>query len=293
MTRKSESRPSAGMSIITSFSSEFDPSVRVARARARRAVRPSRSRSLLDAACMRLTAPSPTALLLVLAILSAAPHTAVTLARRLHSLSLDGVGWTLTLDAADPATRRIKAAGNKTTGPIVVPGAWEAQGFGEETPTMNNQYIGVGTYSRNISLPPSFVSPPPGTSVWLVVERIQRAATVTVGGAVIGQHTGYLSPFEGDVTTHIASGNLALQIEVNATRHQDFDGLQGEEDLETDNTGLGGWGGATERSQPSQPYSYPCSNTSDQTHLRLFRAGRARAIGAPRCWVDCQPARAA
>ena len=124
-----------------------------------------------------------------------------------------------------------------------MPGAWEAQGFGEDTPQMHSQYIGVGTYARSLTLPPAFATPPPGSSVWLVVERIQRAAKVTAGGALIGQHTGYLSPFEGDVTKHIAGGKLALQIEVNATRHQDFDGLQGEEDLETDGTGLGGWGG--------------------------------------------------
>ena len=124
-----------------------------------------------------------------------------------------------------------------------MPGAWEAQGFGEDTPQMHSQYIGVGTYARSLTLPPAFATPPPGSSVWLVVERIQRAAKVSAGGALIGQHTGYLSPFEGDVTKHIAGGKLALQIEVNATRHQDFDGLQGEEDLETDGTGLGGWGG--------------------------------------------------
>lgn len=168
-----------------------------------------------------------------------------------QSLSLDGGEWTLTLDPADPATARIKASGGKTTGPIVVPGAWEAQGFGEETTTMKNQFIGVGTYTRNVSLPPAFASPSAGSSVWLVVERIQRAATITVGGELIGKHTGYLSPFEGDITRHVAGGNVAVQIEVNATRHRDFDGLQGEEDLETDGTGLGGWGGAIEFSYPN------------------------------------------
>ena len=35
-------------------------------------------------------------------------------------LSLDGAGWTLTLSPDDPATHRIKAAGGKTTGPIIV-----------------------------------------------------------------------------------------------------------------------------------------------------------------------------
>jgi hypothetical protein len=204
------------------------------------------------------------AVVVALAAAAASPRASHAMAR--ESLSLDGAGWTLTLDPADPATARIKAAGGKTSGPIVVPGAWEAQGFGEDTPTMKNQYIGVGTYTRNVSIPEAFASPPAGCSVWLVVERIQRAAKFSVGDKLIGQHMGYLSPFEGDVTSAIlrknlaavggggdsredygggggGGGTLALTIEVNATRDEGVDGLQGEEDLETDNTGLGGWGG--------------------------------------------------
>jgi hypothetical protein len=204
------------------------------------------------------------AVVVALAAAAASPRASHAMARK--SLSLDGAGWTLTLDPADPATARIKAAGGKTSGPIVVPGAWEAQGFGEDTPTMKNQYIGVGTYTRNVSIPEAFASPPAGCSVWLVVERIQRAAKFSVGDKLIGQHMGYLSPFEGDVTSAIlrknlaavggggdsrenygggggGGGTLALTIEVNATRDEGVDGLQGEEDLETDNTGLGGWGG--------------------------------------------------
>ena len=60
-------------------------------------------------------------------------------------------------------------------------------------------------------------------------------------------------------------GKLALTIEVNATREAGVDGLQGEEDLETDGTGLGGWGGlgghvslelrnGTRRTQSVVPY---------------------------------------
>ena len=182
-----------------------------------------------------------TARLVTLALLASAsaPHPAA--ARQTHSL--DGAAWHLTLDPADPATVRIKLQNGKTAGPVTVPGAWENQGFGEATTTMKHQYIGVGTYQCTVAVPPAFASPPAGSTVWLVVERIQRAAKISVGTAVIGQHMGYLSPFEGDVTSHIKDGKLDLTIEVNATRHKGVDGLMGEADLETDGTGLGGWGG--------------------------------------------------
>jgi beta-galactosidase/beta-glucuronidase len=163
-----------------------------------------------------------------------------------QAVSLDGGGWTLTLDPANPATQRIKAAKGKVAGAVELPGAWEAQGFGEETTTMQHQYIGVGVYSRTVTVPPAFTASlrQPGATVWLVVQRIQRAATVTAGGTLVGRHVGYLSPFEGDVTQHITeAGQLNLSIAVDAQRRKGLDGLQGEEDLETDGTGLGGWGG--------------------------------------------------
>ena len=64
-----------------------------------------------------------------------------------HQLSLDGQ-WTLTLDEDDAATKRMAAAGNKTSGPITVPGAWQAQGFGEETERAWHQYMGVSLVGR-------------------------------------------------------------------------------------------------------------------------------------------------
>ena len=77
--------------------------------------------------------------------------------------------------------------------------------------------------------------------VWLVVERVQRAAKVTVGegdAVVLGEHIGYLSPMELDVSKAVRKSRaLPISILVNATRRLNVDGLQGEEDLETDGTG--------------------------------------------------------
>ena len=59
-------------------------------------------------------------------------------------VSLDGT-WQFALDPADPATVQMRAAGARTAGTITVPGAWQGQGYGEETTTMYHQYIGVAT----------------------------------------------------------------------------------------------------------------------------------------------------
>jgi beta-galactosidase/beta-glucuronidase len=185
----------------------------------------------------------------LLATVAAAGQLLVATSQSRESLSLDGSGWILTLDPSHPTTRRLAARGAKTSGGITVPGAWEAQGFGDETVQMKHQYIGAATYSRTVRLPSGF-GVGPGRTVWLVVERIQRAASVRAGGSggggrgvVVGAHIGYLSPLELDVSEAISQRSLVLSIEVNATRRLDVDGLQGEEDLETDGTGLGGWGG--------------------------------------------------
>jgi hypothetical protein len=175
-------------------------------------------------------------------------------------LSLDGGGWSLTLHSADPATRRIAAAGGKVSGPITVPGAWQAQGFGEETTQMKHQYIGAATYTRTVTVPASFAAADRSRTTWLIIERIQRSAVVHAGGAHIGDHLGQLSPFEGEVTEQVlqaihaaqtgrngsgGDGELALSIVVNATRREGVDGLLGEADLNVPNDGthLGGWGG--------------------------------------------------
>ena len=92
------------------------------------------------------------------------------------------------------------AAGLKTSGPIAVPGAWQQQGFGEETSTMRHQFIGVGEYSRSVSLPQNFTTA--SRSLWLVVERIERSAKlIGTDGKVLAEHTGYLSKMEADVTS--------------------------------------------------------------------------------------------
>ena len=41
----------------------------------------------------------------------------------------------------------------------------------------------------------------------------------------------------------VGAATISIQLVVNSTRAEGFDGLDGEEDLDTDGTNIGGWGG--------------------------------------------------
>ena len=155
-------------------------------------------------------------------------------------LSLDGGGWHMQLDPSDPKVATMAANGSKVAGPISVPGAWCAQGFGEETAQLHSQYSGVGFYSRLVTVPPALL-PQSDSTLWLVVERPHRTISVSVGGTFVGNHTGYLSSFETDITRH-AAASLNVSLAVN-TKAGPGDGMEGTMDLVLDGVSIGGWGG--------------------------------------------------
>ena len=157
-------------------------------------------------------------------------------------LSLDGE-WTLTLDTDDSATKRIAAAGGKTTGPITVPGAWQAQGFGEETEREWHQYMGVASYERSVVVPVNMTVG--RRAIWLVAENVHRSVKLLVGATRIqvAQHEGYLTRLEADITSHVppGGGQLLLTLVVNSTKNDGHDGLRGTNDVL--DFGFRGWGG--------------------------------------------------
>jgi hypothetical protein len=120
--------------------------------------------------------------------------------------SLDGGGWQLQLDPSDAKVATMATNGSKVAGPVSVPGAWCAQGFGQETAQLHSQYSGTGFYSRLVAVPPAMLP--------------HRSVNVNVGGAFVGNHTGYLSSFEADITGHAAASlniSLALSSEPGGT----------------------------------------------------------------------------
>ena len=77
---------------------------------------------------------------------------------------------------------------------------------------------------------------------------IHRHAIVKVAGKVVGEHVGYLTPFEAvldhdAVATCTSSQGCDVEITLDGGRNPQSDGLMGACDEDTDGTGLGGWVG--------------------------------------------------
>lgn len=75
---------------------------------------------------------------------------------------------------------------------------------------------------------------------WLVCVHVVQLTCLSVGCHVCPPTNLY----QGDVTKAIGvNGSLALEIAINSVKQDGKDGLEGEVDLTTDGTNLGGWGG--------------------------------------------------
>lgn len=168
------------------------------------------------------------------------------------SLSLDGE-WGFTL-----------SVGNQS-GSIAVPGSFEAQGFGNETEQMWHQVLtgdnarggrGVaGTYTKVVKPP---VCPAGHTPYFMIDQGIHRHALFHANGRLLGEHTGYLTPFEADligcspsctINVVLDGGRSCVQQDANCSGDCGgcSDALIGAADDDTDGTGLGGWAGLNGR----------------------------------------------
>jgi len=144
------------------------------------------------------------------------------------TMPLDGA-WQFKLDPADAGE---KARWFDATAPfddtITVPGAWDAQGFGSETPKLRHNFVGKGWYRRDVRIPADWK----GHRIFLTIGGVHRSARAWANGTPLGEHVGYLSPFEFDITPHVAAGEAAtLAICVDSRQHWDADCLAGCFDL--------------------------------------------------------------
>ena len=111
-----------------------------------------------------------------------------------ETANLDGAWQFSLLNPAGAGT-----TGGTQSGTILVPGSWEAQGYGNQTLTMRSQVTtgtnagAVGTYTKQLSLP---ICAPGASTVFMVDQGIHRHAIFKIGGKVVGEHTGYMTPFE-------------------------------------------------------------------------------------------------
>jgi beta-galactosidase len=143
---------------------------------------------------------------------------------------LDGV-WQFRLDPRDDGVREGWFAQDRTLpDKITVPGAWQAQGFGERTTVPiaerkigsevgpQTQYLGTAWYKRKIVVPRVW----PRQRVWLKLAGVNPSADVWVNGILSGQTkqpgipvrfdiTGVARPGENnDITVRIHEHNRGL-----------------------------------------------------------------------------------
>lgn len=99
--------------------------------------------------------------------------------------------------ALDPDDRGVGEKWQLTGGPekwgeIVVPGCWQAQGYGTD-------YHGIGWYRRKFTVPEEWM----GRNVWVRFGAAATHATVWVNGREVGSHLGNWVPFEFDLTEYL------------------------------------------------------------------------------------------
>ena len=127
-------------------------------------------------------------------------------------LDLTGV-WDFYPGAGDAALEGLTMRPAK----IVVPGAWQAQGYGQPGGSIPSSVVGSDItpsaylrhnltarclYAREIEAPSAWR----GRRVFLCARRVYRYADVTVNGTRIGDYEGFSSPFEFNVTEAIRLG---------------------------------------------------------------------------------------
>ncbi|MBN1419054.1 MAG: hypothetical protein JXP34_09775 [Planctomycetes bacterium] len=111
---------------------------------------------------------------------------------------------------------------------IRVPGAWDAQGFGEEHRKLRNHYEGLAWYIRDAEIPAGWA----GGRIFLSIGGVHRAAAIFIDGRRAGEHRGYAAPFEVEVTDLAKPGGTArIAILVDSRRDPALDGLVGAQDL--------------------------------------------------------------
>lgn len=152
--------------------------------------------------------------------------------------------WDFYPDVADADLAKITVAPSK----IYVPGAWQTQGFGPAGGTIPSSVIGSDLspaeylrhnltarclYVRDVEVPTTWR----GQRVFLCVRRVYRYADVTINNTRVGQHEGFCSPFEFDITDAVEFGKSA-RIVLGVDNRQ----REGRDTVGTANY-LGNWGG--------------------------------------------------
>ncbi len=116
----------------------------------------------------------------------------------------------------------------EANGTIRVPGIWDNQGYGVETDKVRHNFVGKGWYKRQVEIPSDWNA----KRVFLVITGVNRYAKAWIDGHFLGEHVGYLSVQEYDLTPYITPGKTAtITIQVDSKQRWAVDALFGASSL--------------------------------------------------------------
>ena len=230
------------------------------------------------------------ALLVPLGLVAAATVTAAattpTTTSATSMFDLDSTPWDFEADPLDVGVAqkwfstqaRPQLARNLTS-----PGAWQAQGVGNETELEFHQYEGVGWYRKALAVGPI----PKGSSVWIWIGGapggVMRSANVWANGVHCGRHVGYLEPLEIELTAALTSGGgkLVLAVAIDSRWNRTEDPLWGGGSMW--NSGGPGSGGGAGAHVPTTPAS-----GGDGYSFGGYGGmiGHARLLVRQRAWIE-------
>jgi len=106
---------------------------------------------------------------------------------------------------------------------IRVPGCWDAQGFGDPTPLVKHNFVGWGWYEATFEAGKRL-----GDRLFLCFGGAHRSAKVWVNGRPAGEHLGYVTAFEFDITdVYDRLEENRITVLVDSEQHVETDGLAG------------------------------------------------------------------
>ena len=121
--------------------------------------------------------------------------------------------WQFRLDPSNAGLQqKWFALSERFTDSINVPGAWQAQGFGEPSGILRHNYEGTAWYRRAVSVPETWRA----KRTVLHIGGAHRRVTAFVNGVELGGHDGFSAPFEFDISSAIKPGSvnvIVLRIE--------------------------------------------------------------------------------
>jgi hypothetical protein len=192
-------------------------------------------------------------------------------------------------------------------GKICVPGIWDNQGYGKATDKFHHHFEGKGWYQREIAIPREWKR----RRVFLVITGVCRYSKTWINGQFLGEHVGYVSVQEHDITRHVAAGETAtLTIQVDSKQRWEIDALAGASSLiDYVDTPWGGiWGHVRLEARAdgwlSDPFVQPdveasrCSvsatvsgeaGSADQLQLEVFGQDGQRAANVVQSWDGSLP----